>query len=83
LDYLNNLLYIWPTYLIMINCTLDGVKIRRLRNDKNLSQFDLAFNTDLNLELISKIENNRRKNTSLLTAVKLAHFFECKIEDLL
>jgi DNA-binding XRE family transcriptional regulator len=67
----------------MIHCTLNGDLIRKLRCRKAMSQLDLSCEIDLNVELISKIENNHRKNTSIMTALKLARFFECKIEDLL
>jgi DNA-binding XRE family transcriptional regulator len=62
---------------------LNGNKIKELRKEKNLSQFKLSIETDISRELIDKIENGHRARTSLETAVKLAVFFNVKIEDLL
>ncbi len=63
--------------------TLKGETIRRLRHELNLTQIDLGIEVGIDTDLIGKIENNHRKQTSLYIAFKLAEFFKCKIEDLL
>lgn len=63
--------------------TLDGGKIKKLREEKKLSQFGLCLELNLSRRLISLIENNKRTNVSLETAHKLAYFFNISIEDLL
>jgi DNA-binding XRE family transcriptional regulator len=62
---------------------LDGQKIKKLREEKKLSQFKLCLELNLSRQLISQIENNKRIATSLETAHKIAYFFGLKIEDLL
>jgi DNA-binding XRE family transcriptional regulator len=62
---------------------LDRKKIRKLRLEAKLTQFDLSIESDISQSLIEKIEQGRRANTSLETAFKLAKFFNVKIEDLI
>ena len=68
---------------------LDGNKIRRLREAKKLSQFDLSLEINLSREIISQIENNKAhsintgKNVSLDTALRLASYFGVKVDDIL
>jgi DNA-binding XRE family transcriptional regulator len=62
---------------------LNGAKIKSLRQKASLSQFDLSYEINMNRELISKLENGRRANTSLETAYKLSKYFNVTIEELL
>jgi transcriptional regulator with XRE-family HTH domain len=67
----------------MIQTTLNGSTIRRLRLERGLSQFDLSCDAGIERCLISNLENNKRPAVSLSTAVKLASFFNITIEELL
>jgi DNA-binding XRE family transcriptional regulator len=62
---------------------LNGNKVKEYRLKLNLSQFGLSLDADLNRELISKIENGHRSNTSLETAYKLSKCFNVTIEELI
>jgi transcriptional regulator with XRE-family HTH domain len=62
---------------------LSGEKVKSKRINKNITQLDLSASCDLTVELISKIENNKRSNTSLETAYKLAKYFNVTIEELI
>jgi DNA-binding XRE family transcriptional regulator len=62
---------------------LDRNKVKSLRRNAKLSQFDLSMDADLSKSLIEKIEQGRRANTSLETAYKLAKFFNVTIEELI
>lgn len=63
--------------------TLDGQKLKKLRLEKGITQLDLAGSLEMNCELISMLENNRRKQIWLCTAYKLAKYFNVKIEELI
>jgi transcriptional regulator with XRE-family HTH domain len=67
----------------MINTTINGQTLQRLRNERKLSQYDLAADCEIDRSLISLLENNKRPAVSLYTVVKLANFFEVTIETLL
>jgi transcriptional regulator with XRE-family HTH domain len=67
----------------LFNTTLNGDKLRKLRLNKGLSQFELSVDCNLERCLISDLENNKRPAVSLCTAIKLATFFETTIEELL
>jgi DNA-binding XRE family transcriptional regulator len=62
---------------------LSGEKVKALRKKAGMSQWDLAVEIEMNRELISKIENNRRDGTNFETVYKLAQFFNVKIEELI
>jgi DNA-binding XRE family transcriptional regulator len=63
--------------------TLNGKKVKELRELFGLSQFGLSLECDLSRGLIDKIENGRRAKTSLETAYKLAQYFQVTIESLI
>jgi transcriptional regulator with XRE-family HTH domain len=63
--------------------SLNGYKLRQLRNDRGLTLEDLSNETNIDKGLINKIENGRRSRTSLEIAVRFAEFFKVKIENLL
>ena len=58
-----------------------GLKIKALRESKNMSQTELASLCDLEKTSISRIENGRT-NITLKTSVILSKALEVKISDL-
>jgi DNA-binding Xre family transcriptional regulator len=54
-----------------------------MRLNRKLSLSDMSVDSGIDKDLISKLELGKRPAVSLYTAVKMAHFFECSIEDLL
>ncbi|MDO8447074.1 MAG: helix-turn-helix transcriptional regulator [Deltaproteobacteria bacterium] len=59
-----------------------GDKIRKIRNDKGLSQVDLAKHIDHTSASISNIENGEQR-IQLADLYKLAEFFEVELSSLL
>jgi len=55
-----------------------GLKIRKLRDRKNMSQEELAFTAQLDRTYITGIENGKR-NISVTTFCKLAEALDIKI----
>ncbi len=56
--------------------------IRKLRQDKGISQDRLSKLTDLSLNTIVKIESGRNPNPTIKTLAKIARSFNIKIDDL-
>ena len=63
------------SYLIL------GENIRKIRNDKNISQEDLAFSISTARNYIGCIER-AEKHPSLAIVLDIAQALDCKIEDL-
>jgi transcriptional regulator with XRE-family HTH domain len=63
--------------------TLDGKKIKAMREERGLSQFQLSLEINISREYISQIENNKRLTLSLETAFRLSSYFGIKMEELL
>ncbi len=59
-----------------------GSNVRRLRQDKGLTQEQLAFEAELDLTYVGGIERGRR-NPSLLVMARLASALGAEIEDLI
>lgn len=60
--------------------SLLGARLRRLREQKNLTQLDLEINSGINRTEISRIENGQ-KNIEFLTLVKLAVALEVGLQE--
>ncbi len=58
-----------------------GRNVRQLRQDKGLTQEQLAFEAGLDLTYVGGIERGRR-NPSLLVMVRLAAALDAEIADL-
>lgn len=58
------------------------ILLRNLRKTKNLNQHKIGMILDLPQSRISEIEHGKRK-LKYEEALKLAHFFGIKVEDLL
>ena len=74
LQHYNNIIMIKPEEL--------GEKIKRLREDRELSQAELAKVIGTSREIVSNIENGVRM-PKLSEISKLASFFHCSIDDLI
>ncbi len=58
-----------------------GEKVRKLRNEKNLSQEQLSFKADLHRTYIGMIER-AEKNITLVNIEKIAKALDVEIKDL-
>jgi transcriptional regulator with XRE-family HTH domain len=61
--------------------TAFGRNIRKKREDKDLSQEDLALKADLDRTYIGGVERGER-NPTILSAVKIARALETTVSDL-
>lgn len=62
--------------------TAFGITIKNLRNDKKLSQEDLAFLSGLDVSFISLVENGKKQPT-LMSIAKIAKGFDLKISEVI
>lgn len=60
--------------------SLLGERLRKLREQKKLTQLDMEINSGINRTEISRIENGQ-KNIEFLTLVKLAIALDAELED--
>ena len=58
-----------------------GDRLRKLREQKKLTQLDMEINSGINRTEISRIENGQ-KNIEFFTIVKLAIALDVEIEEL-
>lgn len=58
-----------------------GKRIRELRNDKGVSQKDLAYNSDLDRSYIASVENGQR-NISIVNLEKIAKALNVSLSNL-
>lgn len=59
-----------------------GNQLRHLREGRGLNQRELAEAVDLDVSIISHLENNRRQ-VNIAHAIKLARFFDMTVDELL
>ena len=59
-----------------------GLKVKEIRESKELSQLDLASEINVEKTSISRIENGRT-NVTLITIAKLSKALEVEIKELL
>jgi DNA-binding XRE family transcriptional regulator len=60
-----------------------SANIRKLRQEKGISQDRLSKIADLSLNTIVKIESGRNPNPTIKTLYKIAKSFNIKIDDLI
>ncbi len=59
------------------------VKLKEMRERRQLTQAELAAKSGVTQQAISKIESCNRKNPSISTMYKLANALRCTVDDLL
>ena len=59
-----------------------GFKIKKLREEKNLSQEQLANLLEISQSKLSKIENGRIKKIEINLILKLCKFIDIQFDDL-
>jgi transcriptional regulator with XRE-family HTH domain len=62
---------------------ISGKRVKQLRDNYNLTQMDLACETNLEQRVISKIESDKYKQITFCTVVKIARFFNVPIDSLI
>ena len=60
-----------------------GFKIKKLREQRNISQEQLATELDISQSKLSKIENGRITKIDFALMTKLSDLFEISLEDFL
>ena len=58
------------------------LNIKRLREEKGMTQEQLAEKADVNRSLLNQLETGKLKNTSINTLQKIADTLNCKITEL-
>ena len=59
-----------------------GFKIKKLREEKNLSQAELATQLNISQSKLSKIENGRIRKIELTLILKLCEFIDIEVQEL-
>ena len=59
-----------------------GQKLKTLRNLKNISLNKICFDLNISKGYLSELENDVRKNPSLVVLKKLSDFYNISIDDL-
>lgn len=59
-----------------------GFKIKKLREEKNLSQLELANILNISQSKLSKIENGRVEKIEHSLIIKFCNFFEIEVYDI-
>lgn len=59
------------------------IKLREFRKSRGLTMAQLAKETGVSSGMISDIENDKSKNPTIWTVLKLADFFEIPLDDLI
>lgn len=75
-------LYVWREFSMGVYLNLNGSLIKMLRIKADLSQAELAAQINMSRIQIARIESGRVNNIKLTTAMKIAKFFNIKVEDL-
>ena len=58
------------------------LKIKRVREEKGMTQEQLAEKANVNRSLLNQLETGKLKNTSINTLQKIADTLNCKITEL-
>lgn len=58
------------------------IQIKDLRDEKNLSQEELAKKADVSRTIISDLENGKKNNITLNTLKKIAEALEVQVNDI-
>ena len=59
------------------------MRLKEIRESKNISQSELAKKTGVNQSLISMIESKKRDNPSISTVVALCDGLDCTLEEMI
>jgi len=57
-----------------------GIRIKELRETRNMSQKDLAYSSDLDRSYIASVENGKR-NISIVNIEKIANALDVTLKD--
>lgn len=57
-------------------------KLKQKLKEKNITAYRLAKALSVQRSLISRVLNHKHNDINLSTALKIANFLDCKIEDL-
>ena len=60
-----------------------GVKIKGIRESKNMSIYELASKSGLSDSYLSRLEKGQRKDPSISTVIKIVTALEISIDDLI
>lgn len=60
-----------------------GFEIKKLRENKNISQEDLAIELNVSQSKLSKIENGKTKKIDIITLISICHFFSISLSEFL
>jgi transcriptional regulator with XRE-family HTH domain len=60
-----------------------GEKIQKIRNDKKLTQEELAKKADISYTTLIKIEQGKVENPTIKTLKKIASALEVSVDDLI
>ena len=58
------------------------LNIKRVREEKGMTQEQLAEKANVNRSLLNQLETGKLKNTSINTLQKIAYTLKCKITEL-
>lgn len=58
------------------------LNIKRVREEKGMTQYQLAEKANVNRSLLNQLETGKLKNTSINTLQKIADTLNCKITEL-
>ncbi|MEG4109434.1 helix-turn-helix transcriptional regulator [Microcoleus sp. S13_C5] len=72
-----------PNEPSVINGTEMIIKLRKLRNDRDLSQHELAVLCDMTVPNLQKYEYGKMKSIPFLTLERLCNVLNCKPGDLI
>lgn len=59
------------------------LKIRDIRESKNMTQIELCKLAGISRQTLSELENNANANTTTATLAKIADALQCRISDFL
>lgn len=60
-----------------------GFEIKKLRENKDISQEDLAIELNISQSRLSKIESGKTKKIDIITLIAICHFFSISLSDFL
>ena len=63
--------------------SLIGEKIKRLREDANLSQIEVAEYAGIGSDYLSRLESGKKPNVGIIPAAYIAHRLGVTVDDLL
>ena len=61
---------------------INGFKIKQLRQERDITQDQLAIDIDIAKSIINTIESGRNSNPKIQNIFKIAKYFGIKVEEL-